>query len=121
MTIAIDQISGEVFFGTDKGIISYRGSATQGDNDFNQVYVFPNPVKNDYTGLITVTGLIANANVKFTDISGNIVYETTAEGGQAIWDGNDFNGDRVQTGVYLVFCTNEDGSKTHITKLLLIN
>ncbi|MFH2141726.1 MAG: T9SS type A sorting domain-containing protein [Bacteroidota bacterium] len=119
--IAIDQISGEVFFGTDKGIISYRGSATNGDPDFTNVYVFPNPVKNNYTGLITVTGLVANVNVKFTDISGNIVYETTALGGQAIWDGNDFSGNRVQTGVYLVFCTNEDGSKTHVTKLLLIN
>ncbi len=120
-SIAIDNITGEVFFGTSKGIISYKSTATMGDDDFNKVYVYPNPVKHDYLGLITVTGLVANANVKITDITGNIVYEITAEGGQAIWDGNDFSGNRVHTGVYLVFCSNEDGSKTHITKILFIN
>ncbi len=120
-SIAIDGKTGEVFFGTDKGIVSYKAVATDGDNDFNKVYVYPNPVRPEYTGLITITGLVANANVKITDITGNIVYEVTAEGGQAVWDGNDFNGNRVKTGVYLAFCSNEDGSKTHVTKILFIN
>ncbi|MFC2096626.1 FlgD immunoglobulin-like domain containing protein [Bacteroidota bacterium] len=69
---------------------------------------------------MTVRGLVSDVNVKITDISGNIVYETTAEGGQATWDGKNFSGRRVSTGVYLVFCSNDDGSKTHITKLLFI-
>ncbi|GAI04403.1 unnamed protein product, partial [marine sediment metagenome] len=120
-SIAIDHQSGEVFFGTDKGIISYRSTATQGSNEFNKVFVFPNPVREDYDGPITVTGLVSDAEVKITDISGNIVYETRALGGQAIWDGRNFSGARVQTGVYLIFCTNEDGSKTHVTKLLFIH
>ena len=67
------------------------------------------------------TGLVGDVNVKITDIGGNLVYETTSLGGQAIWDGKTFSGDRVKTGVYLVFCTNEDGSRTHITKILVIN
>ena len=120
-SIAIDHQSGEVFFGTDKGIISYRSTATQALNEFNKVFVFPNPVREDYDGPITITGLVSDAEVKITDISGNIVYETRALGGQAIWDGRNFSGARVQTGVYLIFCTNEDGSKTHVTKLLFIH
>ncbi len=121
LTLAVNDVTGEVFFGTDKGIISYRGSATEGSDDFNEVHVFPNPVRETYQGDITVTGLVGNVNVKITDITGNLVFETTAMGGQALWNGKNFRGDRVQTGVYLVFCTNEDGSKTHVAKLLFIH
>lgn len=118
--VSINQESGEVFFATDKGLISYRGSATMGSNEFRDVYVYPNPVRENYNGEITVRGLVSDVNVKITDISGNIVYETTAEGGQATWNGKNFSGERASTGVYLVFCTNDDGSKTYITKLLFI-
>ena len=120
-SIAINQDNGEVFIGTDKGILSFMGQAVAGNEDFNNVYVYPNPVRESYYGDITITGLVTNANVKITDVSGNIVHETTALGGQAIWDGRNFSGDRVHTGVYLVFCTNEDGSKTYVTKLLFIH
>ena len=121
ITMAIDHKSGEIFFGTEKGVISFRSTATGGAGDFKQVYVFPNPVRSNYSGPITITGLVSNINVKITDISGNIVYETTALGGQAIWDGRKFSGDRVHSGVYLIFCTNEDGSKTHVAKLLFLH
>jgi len=118
--IGINHESGEVFFATEKGLISYRGTATMGNDEFKDVYVYPNPVRENYEGDITIRGLVSDVNVKITDISGNIVYETTAEGGQATWDGRNFDGKRPSTGVYLVFCTNDDGSKTYITKLLFI-
>jgi ligand-binding sensor domain-containing protein len=121
LTLAVKNETGEVFFGTDKGIISYKGQATEGGEDFGKVYVYPNPVRETYEGDITVTGLASNVNVKITDISGNLVYETKAQGGQAVWNGRNFDGDRVYTGVYLVFCTNDDGSKTYVTKLLFIH
>ena len=119
--IAIDGKNGRVYFGTEKGLVSYKSTAIDGLDNFGNVYVYPNPVREDYHGEIVITGLVENVNVKITDINGNIVFETTALGGQAIWDGRSFSGNRVRTGVYLIFCTNEDGSKTHITKLLVIN
>jgi len=119
--ITINHISGEVFILTDKGILSYRSDATKADENFGNVYVFPNPIRPDYSGKITVTGLADEVNVKFTDISGNVVYETTALGGQAIWDGKAFDGRKVNTGIYLIFCTNKDGSQTQISKLLFLN
>ncbi len=119
--IAVNPQSGEVFFLTDKGIMSYRGEATEGGDTFGDVYVFPNPVRPGYDGKITVTGLAADVNVKITDISGNVVFETTALGGQAVWNGKTFDGRKVNTGVYLIFCSNEDGSETFVTKLLFIN
>jgi hypothetical protein len=120
-SIVINQSNGEVFFGTDKGIISFKGQATKGSDDFSHTYVFPNPVRENYEGDITITGLVEDVNVKITDVSGNLVFETKALGGQAIWNGKNFNGQKVHTGVYLVFCSNEDGSKAFVTKLLFIH
>lgn len=121
LSIAIDDITGEVFFGTSKGIISFRSTATTATEEFQNVYVFPNPIRENYQGIITITGLISNAIVKITDVSGNLIYETKSLGGQAIWDGRTHNGQRVATGVYMVFCTNDDGSKTYVTKMLIIH
>lgn len=120
-SIAINPKTGEVFFGTGRGIISYRNDATEGLEDYTDVYVFPNPVKPGYRGPIAITGLIENADVKITDINGGLVYQTKALGGQAIWYGNNFKGERSHSGVYLVFCSNDDGSKTFVTKILLVN
>lgn len=112
---------GEVFIGTAKGIISYRSSASQGGTSNNDVYAYPNPVESGYTGPIAIKGLVTNANFKITDISGNLIYSGTAEGGQAIWNGNNFSGRRAQSGVYFVFVSNDDGSETLVTKILFIN
>lgn len=120
-SIAIEPISGEVFFVTDKGIISYRATATEPEENFNDVTVFPNPVRPGYNGTIAINGLVSNADVKISDIVGNVVYQTKSEGGQATWNGRNFSGERVRTGVYLVFCTNDDGSKKYVTKILFIN
>jgi hypothetical protein len=119
--IAIDEATGEVFFGTDKGIISYRSDATGGGEACDNYYVFPNPIRHEYNGPIAIRGLVANADVKITDVAGNLVYHTKANGGEAIWNGNNFSGQRAQTGVYIVYVTNEDGSQTCTTKMLFAN
>ncbi len=119
--IAIDPSSGEVFFGTPAGVVSFRSDATEGGDFFSNVYVFPNPVRENYNGPITITGLVKDAIVKITDITGNLVYETVSLGGQATWDGRNSRGRHVQTGVYLVFVSSADGMETHITKLMFIH
>ncbi len=121
ISVGVQEKTGEVFISTSEGLIAFMGRATEGGDDFSDVYVYPNPIRPEYDGDITITGLIKDANVKITDISGNLVYETTSLGGQAVWDGKNFAGNRVQTGIYLVFLTNIDGSKTHITKLVFIH
>lgn len=120
-SIEINQKSGEVFIGTDQGLISYMGEATEGKSTYDSVYVYPNPVRETYNGPVTITNLINNSEVKITDIAGNLVFRTQSLGGQAIWDGRNLNGRRVKTGVYLVFCNDENGEETHITKLLFIH
>jgi hypothetical protein len=120
-TIAVNDISGEVFFGTAEGLISYQGDAISGNDSFAEVYVYPNPVREDWDGPVTVTGLMENTDIRITDITGNLVFKTTSLGGQAVWNGKNLNGNRVKTGVYLVFCIGEGGRETHIEKLLFIN
>lgn len=120
-SIAIDQESGEVFFGTSKGIVSFMGEANTGKDEMGDVYAYPNPVSHEYTGPIAITGLVKNADVKITDIRGQVVFKTTALGGRAIWDGNNFAGERAASGVYMVFVTNDDGTQKAVTKILLIN
>jgi hypothetical protein len=119
--IAINQKSGEVFIATTSGLISYMGEAISGSDSFSDVYVYPNPVRETYSGPIVVKGLLENTDVKITDVTGNLVYKTKSLGGQAVWDGKNLNGNRCKTGVYLVFLTNPSGDQTKITKLLFIH
>jgi len=119
--IAISENTGEVFFATDKGIVSYRGTASEAKANFQNVYAYPNPVRPNYQGDIVITGLIENTQLKITDISGNLVFETYSLGGQAIWNGKNLSGERVHTGVYLIFCSDQEGEQTFVSKLLFIN
>ncbi len=120
ISIATDGETGEVWFGTSKGIVTYRETGTTGSDKMDEVYAFPNPVRSDFTGDITITGLARNSNVKITDVSGNLVYETKSIGGDASWDMKTYNGKKVSTGVYLVFSTNQDGTLSAVTKILII-
>lgn len=120
VSLALDNKTGDIWFGTSKGIQSLRGNATTGEEKFTNVYTFPNPVRENFTGNVTITGLMSNSEIRITDISGNLVYETVSEGGQATWDLKTYNGRHVTTGVYLVFCASSDGSQSHVTKMLVI-
>lgn len=119
--ITVNGETGEVFFGTEKGIISYRGEATAGGAVHEDVYVFPNPVREDYDGPIAIRGLVQDADVRITDVDGRMVYATTALGGQAIWDGRRVdNGERAATGVYLVFSSDPFGVEKMVTRFLMV-
>lgn len=120
-TVAADNKTGEVWFGTSEGVLSVRETATEGKQKFTNVYSFPNPVREDFEGNVTITGLLKDTEVRITDISGNLVYITESTGGQASWDLTTFNGKRVVTGVYLVFCSSNDGSQSCVTKILVIS
>lgn len=115
--IGIHPNTGEVFFITEEGIVSYRGTATAAEEVHSNVEVFPNPVPPGYNGMITISGLVNNANVKITDVNGRLFYEMTASGGTAAWNGKDYNGNRPKSGVYMVFSSDNDGSETFVAKI----
>jgi len=121
ISMAMNYKTGELFIGTDQGICSFRTDASMSDRGFDKMYAFPNPVRPDYTGLITVTGLVNNADVKITDVEGNVVFAGVSNGGTITWNGRLYSGERAATGVYMIFAANEDGSETKVTKLLFVN
>lgn len=120
-SIAINDKTGEVFFGTANGLISYNNGVTSGSKPFSDVYAFPNPVRPDFNDKVTITGLTNNANVKITDINGNLIYQARAVGNQLIWNCRNSSGNRVATGVYLVLAaTSDDASESVVTKIAII-
>ncbi len=117
--IAIDNLSGEVFFNTASGLISYRGSGTV-TGTYKTPKIFPNPVTPGFTGVITIEGVPANSEIKITDSSGRLVIFIEANGNTAIWDMSNVYSNEIGTGIYFVFITNEDGSSTQFGKIAII-
>lgn len=119
--VSILNNTGEVFFVTGRGLCSYRANATRSMEEFDNVTVFPNPVPKDFWGEIVISGLKDNTNVKITDIAGNLVFETFSLGGTATWNGKNFDGRNVSTGVYLFLCVDDLFDKSVVKKVLIYN
>ena len=121
-SLALNHLTGEVFIGTDKGLVSYMSDATQNAMEYDEekVYAYPNPVASYYDGLITIVGLKANSHVKVVNTAGRIVAEGTSLGGSFTWDGRTPQGQRVSTGVYYVLGSDEDGNDGVVTKVLFV-
>jgi hypothetical protein len=118
--LEINQTTGELFIITDKGLISYRSDASYEDPEYSDVKVFPNPVRPEYDGLITIQGIRYDSDVKVTDVSGNLVYKTTSNGGTAVWNGRTLSGDKVATGVYLIWTSVNEGKGRQVGKVLVV-
>jgi hypothetical protein len=120
LAIEIDGETGEVFFGTDKGLISFRYTATEGKENYDELKIFPNPVRENFDGYISISGLKEQSEVKITDAQGNLIYRTTSNGGTAVWDGRHFNREKASTGVYFVFINDNTGKERKAGKILFI-
>lgn len=119
--INVNDLTGEVFFATSNGMVSYKGTATGGFETYEDLPVYPNPVPHGYTGAIAVNGLKANSLCKITDASGKLVWQGFSDGGQLVWYGKDFHGHRPATGVYYVMVSDEEGKDKLVTKFVFIN
>ena len=118
--IVLDHLTGEVYISTLLGLVSYRSDATAPPPSVENLKIFPNPVRNDYFGPIAIDGVESNSSVKITDELGNVVNQLISEGGQAVWDGTDFNGERVSTGVYIILAVDKTGKNAASGKVLML-
>lgn len=121
--LKIDNTTGILYIATSKGIVTFQSDAVIAKNELSckDIIVYPNPVKPDYSGIIAIRGLVENTHVKITDISGAKVFETTSLGGQAVWDGNDYNGRRAASGVYTAYCAKPDGTDACVVKIFFVH
>ena len=115
--LAIDSTSGEIFVLTPNGLISYRTDSSEPSENFSSVKIFPNPVRPDFQGVLTVSGLRENTTIKITDTAGRLIYETKSNGGTASWD---LQNHRATTAIYMVFCIAQDGSESFIGKVAVL-
>lgn len=120
LDIEIDGASGEVFFATDKGMVSFLGTSTRPSDSLADVFVYPNPVRPGFAGTVKISGLTDRANVKITDIEGNLVFETTSAGGTIEWDTTAFGKYKVASGVYMIFVASQDGTDSTVKKVMVI-
>jgi hypothetical protein len=118
--IDINSTTGEVFFVTSRGMVSFGGLATATQETLENVYIFPNPVRPEYTGTVKITQLTDKANVKITDIEGNLVFEKTSDSGTIEWDTTAFGKYKVASGVFMVFLSSKDGTDTQVRKLMIV-
>ena len=118
--IKMNQETGELFIITDLGLVSYRSDASQDDADYSSTKVFPNPVRPGYDGLITIQGIRYDSDVKVTDVSGNLIFKTTSNGGTATWDGKRVDGTKVESGVYLIWTATNEGSSNKVGKVVVV-
>lgn len=117
--IGIDPITGEVYFATFNGLCSYRGAATEPKENLNNILVFPNPVPPLHNGPIAIRGLTENTIVKITELNGRMVFQSRSLGGQVVWNGRDYLGNKIASGVYLVFARDEKGNENMVTKIVI--
>ncbi len=118
--MSIDQNSGKIYFVTPKGMVSFNANATASASNFDNVVIQPNPVRPNYQGKVIIKGLVDGANIKITDISGNLVDENTVKGGTYEWDQTAFGKYKVASGVYIVMLTTEDGEESTVEKIMIV-
>lgn len=118
---AYNNTNGEMYMLTDKGVVSFRTSSSSGQEVHKQVNIFPNPVRPGYSGLVGIDGLVTDASVKITDVNGKLIRHLDASGGTAAWDLMDYNMNRVNTGIYIIFSSSADGEETYIGKIAVVN
>lgn len=116
----VDPVSGEVFFGTNRGLLSFRATATQTATSYGGIEVFPNPVKPEYSGPISVRGLVPESYVKVTDQNGRLLYEGYATGGQFTWDTFSLSGERAPSGIYFFWITDPLGTQTAVAQGVIV-
>ncbi len=119
--VSYDKVTGDVFIGTLLGIQSFRSPIIEGDENYSNVYAYPNPVRPGYGGNVFIRGLVDNSIVKITDESGNLVWETKSQGGQIEWPLKNLSGSRAATGVYVVYAHTTTGELKALTKVLIVN
>jgi hypothetical protein len=119
--IAINDITGEVFFVTERGLQSFRSDASVSDFEYSNVQVFPNPFRPDFNGVVTIQGIAFESEVRVTDAAGNLVYKTVSNGGTATWNGELMNGQRAASGVYLIWTAPINAKGRYVGKFVMIN
>jgi len=113
--------TGDIYFGSSVGLQSFKNIVMDGQEDYSGIVTYPNPVKPNYQGNVYVSGLLDNSVVKIADEFGNFVWETKSQGGRIEWPLKTFSGNKVSSGVYLIYAATTTAELKAVSKVLVIN
>ena len=113
---------GSLFFGTSLGMVEYGGQARDPEESLSEsnILVYPNPVKPDFDGYVTITGLTEFSSIRIMSNSGHLVHMGTSNGGSYSWNLTDMNGRQVPSGIYHAIITNQENNKSESTSITVI-
>ena len=121
-SLAIDENTGTVYVGTDKGLTSFITTAVKPKEAFDELTIYPNPLLlNGNNNLVTIDGLIRDTDIKILSISGMLVKQYSSPGGRvAVWDGRDDFGKLVPSGVYFIVAFDKEGNSVAKGKIAVL-
>ncbi len=121
LSIAVDNETGTAYFGSEKGIVSFKTIAVNPLAECDKIKAGPNPFVVPSGTSLKIDGLVAESTVKILSISGVLVAEFETPGGRiAEWDGKDLNGNYVSSGIYIIAGFNKDASKVCTGKVAVV-
>lgn len=110
-SIAVDEKTGTVYFGTNSGLASLTTSAAAPKTSFDELRVYPNPYYIPGTVPLTVDGLMENSTLMILTTDGALVREVLTPGGRVgYWDGTDQHGNMVASGIYIITAASGSGT-----------
>lgn len=111
--------SDKVYFGTTCGLLEYRSGYSAPGDDYSAVKIYPNPVRPDYYGPVTIEGLVDGSEVRILSASGALVAVLGNEGGTVRWDAMS-GGKRLPSGIYYVLASSEKHSGKPVGKIIIV-
>ncbi|MBR6596513.1 MAG: hypothetical protein IKK68_00955 [Paludibacteraceae bacterium] len=105
MDIVYEKETGHLYILTDSGLLVYATDSSFPEDNFNNVTIYPNPVRSDYDGDVEIKGLMEESNVRITDQRGMVIENGVSKGGTYRFSARRSDGSRLPTGVYNVFIT----------------
>ena len=122
ISVCCNPLNNKVYVGTEKGLMEYSSDSEPPAESYSEIYAYPNPVRPEYTGEITIRGLMENSLVKIADSEGNVIKSIRSIGGMTTWDGCDNSGKPVKSGVYFILASQNENetSSGAVSKILII-
>ena len=119
-SLGMDPVSGELLIVQPNAAFSFRTKSMGLFDNLSELKIFPNPVRPDFSGYLSIEGLTDFSRIKITTAAGRVVYSAEVRGGKATWNILEGLGGRPGPGVYLVYVVDSVGQERIAGKFVVL-